>query len=184
VCQLIASDFTGVYLRENLIPHSDGMVRDTGSGVGFHSHLCSRLDPATGQRTFTGDYDFAAIHRDEAAKAAYLAGKWRQQAASAARVLYVMKFEDDDARHKAVALRDLICAKYPRHDFQLLLLQTGDRREAPWGIERVENRYLSCFAPIANASAADIPAWNRLFADFPMRKPTPVVRPFPAFSAD
>jgi hypothetical protein len=170
-CQLIREDFDGVYLRENLVPlgGSIPMVRDARYQVNFHSELPMAANPADGSACFLFGPDFDRIYDRELAKVRYLVGKGRALAASDQRVLYFVKHEGGHGRARAEELLDLFLARYPRHDFHILFLQTEDRREDDWGVPRLTNRYLPRFAPITQAHDADGEAWGRIFAEFPLQ---------------
>jgi hypothetical protein len=169
---LIKHDFADVFLRENLIPlgGTTRMVRDVKYNLTLHSDLPSVPDAATGVAVFSTGPDFDRLYRQEFEKVQYLAGKWRSQAASSQRVLYVIKHEGGQGRARGEELLGLFNAKYPQHDFRILLLQTEEQKEADWKQPRLTNRYLSRFNPLADAHDADIGGWDRIFAEFPLKE--------------
>ncbi len=162
---VIASDFAGVYAKENLQPTADaGMVLDVGSGLKFHSAFRKELG-----RNLSGPR-FDELYAESAAKYAMLAERFRTLARSTSRVAYLVKTADAEARAKTVMLRDVLSDRYPDHDFTLVVLQTSDREEADWGEARIRNRYLARFADFSRAHDGHVPSWDRIFAEFPLRQ--------------
>ena len=165
---VVSADFAGVYAKENLQATADaGMIFDAGSGLKFHSAFRKELG-----RELSGPR-FDALYAESAAKYAMLAERFRALARSTNRVAYLVKTADAEARTKAVALRDVLRARYPLHDFTLVVLQTSDREEADWGEARLRNRYLTRFADPNRAHDGDVPSWDRVFAEFPLRPDAP-----------
>jgi hypothetical protein len=167
-----------VFQRGDLQPHTDDMVRDTRYGIVFHSGLRSAADPQSGVRQFLFTYDFDEVYGlKEAPKVRHLVAKWRALTRSAQEVLYILKLNDPDRRARAAELLALFREKYPAHRATLLCLQTVDPAEPDWGIPGLINRYFPRFAPFDNTHDADTAAWDRLFAEFPLR--TTSDRPIP-----
>lgn len=164
--EVIAADFGGLFAPGSLEPvHEHTMVRDTRFGVIFHSPFHARL----GAR-FDGP-EFEQLHRGFLGKLDHLAAKFRANALSDDRTLYVVKTDIAGPRAHAARLRDLLRARYPRHRFDIAVLQTADRSEADWREERLFNRYLRRFAPIDDARDGHLESWDRFFAEFPARPP-------------
>lgn len=170
---LLRADFADVFLKENIVPHTDTLVRDVKYGVVFHSDLHSEVEATTGRREFKRDYNFDQVHRLYTTLTIQpLVQKWRALTASRQRVLYVLKLESGQGRDAAEAAHRTIQALYPAHRFCILCVQPETRREPDWNAPGLANRYLSRFAPIANAHDADHAGWDRLFAEFPLRRDT------------
>jgi tetratricopeptide (TPR) repeat protein len=176
----IDGDFNRVFERENLRPHTDGMVRDLGSGIVFHSDLRSALDAGSGRREFLTSYDFDEIYgMNERPKIRHLVAKWRAVTQSRQDVLYFLKVDQGDPCELAGRMAGLFRHKYPAHRWTILCLQSVDPTQAEWGIPGVINRHVSRFAPIDNAQDADLGAWDRIFAEFPLRRRSPPARSAP-----
>ena len=181
VLALIKNDFAGVFRRGNLQPDSDDMVRDTHTGVVFHSGLKSALDPVSGRRQFLNNYEFDEVYgRKDLPKARHLVAKWRALTQSRQDVLYFLKLHGENRLTQAKALLAVFREKYPAHRATILCLQTEDPAEPDWGIPGLINRHLPRFAPFDNTHDADTAAWDRVFAEFPL-KTRSLLRP-PALS--
>jgi hypothetical protein len=171
--RLIDNDFGGIYRKENLVPVGEGvpMVRDVEYDIVFHSNLPHRKDPDTPQCRLIAGSVLDEIHAGEMSKIRHFIDKWNALTRSDREVLYFVKLPEGPGRILAGRLLDLFSRKYPGHRFTLLFLQTEDRREPDWGLPRVLNRYLPRFAPWQNAHDSDHAAWDRIFAELPLRKP-------------
>ena len=162
--KVIEADFAGVYAKENLRPTGDEeMIFDAGSGLKFHSAFRKELG-----RNLSGPR-FDELYAESAAKYAMLAQRFRTLAQSSNRVAYLVKTTDEEARHKTMAVHDVLKAHYPDHNFTLVALQTSDREEADWGEANVRNRYLTRFADPSRAHDGHVPSWDRIFSEFPLR---------------
>ena len=141
------------------------MIFDAGSGLKFHSAFRKELGgDLSGPR-------FDELYAESAAKYAMLAERFQALARSPNRVAYIVKTIDAGARTKTVALRDVLSAAIPDHDFTLVVLQTSDREEADWGEARVRNRYLARFADPNRAHDGHVPSWDRVFSEIPRYGP-------------
>jgi tetratricopeptide (TPR) repeat protein len=184
----LESDFAGMFKRDNIRPHTDGMVHDIGSGITFHSDLKSAINPQSGRREFLTEYDFDEVYgMNERPKIRHLIAKWRALTQSQQNVLYFLKLDDENPRERALCMADLFRRKYPGHQWTMLCFQSVDPTQADWNIPGVINRYVSRFAPIGNAYDADLQAWDRIFAEFALKqRPRPArlpPMPFPTFAS-
>lgn len=164
--KLIESDFANVYAKENIVPVLDRMIRDTGTGIVHHTRLLSH--ETNGTRQFTQDYDFDEVYAQEYSKVQYLIQKWRDLARSNKKVLYFFKHHHATSRAAAEKLLNLMRTQYPQHQCDILYIQLDAYKEPLWPVPSLFNRYVARFAPNANANDYDIPAWDRLFAEFPL----------------
>ena len=161
---VIGDDFAGTYRKENLQVTADSdMILDTGTGLKYHSAFRKELG-----RTLSGPR-FAELYAESARKYAFLAQRFRDLAGSANRVLYFVKTDEEGVRGKAVRLRELLAARYPAHDFTLVIVQEQGRGEDDWREPAIRNRYVERFAPVSRANDGHVPSWDRIFAEFPLR---------------
>ena len=165
---LIRNDFRDIYLKENLVPHTDSMVRDVKYNIMFHSPLASALEPMTGQRRYRKDYDFDAVYANDYRKIVYFIDMWNALAGSEKRVVYFMKAEPNSGRAFAERVLATFHEKYPGHRFTIVYLQPESMREPDWSLPGLVNYYLPSFAPIESAHVVDTAAWDRLFAEYPL----------------
>lgn len=173
VLAIIRNDFAGVFQRENLQPHTDDMVMDTRYDIVFHSGLKSVENPGSAQRHFLPSYDFDEVYGcKDAPKVRHLVAKWHALTRSQQEVLYILKLNDENRRALATDLLALFREKYPAHRATILCLQTVDPAESDWEVPGLINRHFPRFAPFDNTHDADTAAWDRIFAEFPLR-PTP-----------
>lgn len=167
--ELIKNDFKNVFLKENLVPLTDTLVRDTKYGISFHSRLPSQVD-SQGKRQFLYSSDFDELYNQDYGKVLYLVNKWFRLVNSNTNTLYFIKDEKNTSRENAELLLNLFLKKYPDHNFSIVYLQLEQFREPDWGISRLFNRYFPKFAPRHNVPDTDIEAWNRLFFEFPLSR--------------
>lgn len=168
---IIENDFADIFCKENLIPASvDHMIRDTKTGVAFHSELYSAIDPTSGKRSFRNDYDFEEVFAKEKAKIEYFIRKWRELVSSKERVLYFIKKNQCSNRDDAESILNAFLKHYPEHDFLILYIQPISLHEPDWGYERLHNVYVDYLAPYDNTEeGADIAGWNELFRRYPLK---------------
>lgn len=181
--KLIEGDFAGAYEKENLVPVTDRMVRDMGTGVVHHSLLRSHL--LNGTRVFSQDYDFDEVYAKEYSKICYLIQKWRDMVASDQKVLYIYKHPQGISRESAEKLLSAVrsqgshnkvrldSAQSSFHPCDLLCLQLEAHQEPEWPVAGLFNRYIPKFAPNNRAQGYDVAAWDRLFAEFPLNDTAP-----------
>lgn len=161
---VIGADFAGTYRKENLQVTADtDMLLDVGTGMKYHSAFRKELG-----RTLCGPR-FEELYAESARKYAFLAQRFRDLACSANRVLYFVKTDEEEVRGKAIRLRDLLAARYPAHDFALVIVQEQGKAENDWREPGVCNRYVERFAPVSRANDGHVPSWDRIFAEFPLR---------------
>lgn len=70
LAKAIRSGFSGIYDFEYLMPNTDGMVRDTRSGIAFHSRMASKDNVF-----LANDQDRYEIFKGEQEKINYLTAK-------------------------------------------------------------------------------------------------------------
>lgn len=167
--QLIERDFKDVYLKENIQPVLDHMIRDLGTSIVHHTALHSKEE--NGVRQFSPDYDFEEAYAKEASKIQYFVQKWNDLTASDQKVLYIFQNPHFTSRQRAEDMLALLRRKYPKHNCDLLYIQLEAHREPEWPTEGLFNRYFARFAPYDDAYSYDQAAWDRIFAEFPL-KPT------------
>ncbi len=180
--KLIENDFADIFCKEALSPaYVDHMVRDTKTGIAFHSKLYSSIDKNTGKRFFRNDYDFDKVYAEEKTKIEYLVKKWRDLVSSKERVLYFIKKNQLSNRADAEKILNTFLKHYPEHDFLILYIQPQSLSETDWGYERLHNVYVEYLAPYDNAeTGADVNGWDKLFAKYPLKKPFAKKRPWSA----
>lgn len=165
---LIKNDFQDLYIKDNLVPAWDKMVRDSKCKISFHSHLLSKQDEQTGKRYFLTNYDFEKKYQEEYQKIQYFVEKWNNLVNSDRKVLYILKEEQRGSKTKAQKLLNLFEQKYPNHDFTIAYVQSKKNHESDWGFDKLKNIYFPRFAPTSQADDGDIAAWDELFNKFPL----------------
>gem|GEM_PF-1794151 len=168
---IIENNFTDIFDRENLVPASvDHMIRDTKTGIAFHSELYSAIDPTNGKRSFRNDYNFDEVFAKEKTKVEYFVQKWRELTSSKERVLYFIKKNQCSNREDAENILNTFLKHYPEHDFLILYIQPITLFEPDWGFERLHNVYVDHLAPYDNTEeGADTTGWNELFRRYPRK---------------
>ena len=176
--KIINNDFKDIYLKNNLIPTTDNMVKDRFYNIIFHSRLKSHINKQN-QRVFNSNYDFDEIYNVELSKIYYLADKFRQIASSKKRCLYFLKSDYFDLTiNDLESLIGIILDKYPNHLFDILYLTTkkknyrklSEAHELSPLKDRIIIKYFSKFAPYDSALQSDRSAWNKIFVNFPLKK--------------
>lgn len=94
-----------IYLRENLEPAAPDMVRDRGTGLGFHCAFRFR-EGAAGWESLPQDRDPDALYADDAGKFAHLYDKFRRRLRNGNRI-FVYKFYKDQPLPPLTELRRL-----------------------------------------------------------------------------
>ncbi len=168
---IIENNFADIFCKENLVPASvDHMIRDTKTGIAFHSELYSAIDPGSGKRSFRNDYDFDEVFTKEKTKIEYFVQKWRELVSSKERILYFIKKNHDSNREDAETILNTFLKYYPEHDFLILYIQPRSLYEPDWRYERLHNVYVDHLAPYDNTEAgADISGWNDIFRRYPLK---------------
>jgi hypothetical protein len=160
--RIIDNDFAGAFEKDHLEATQDKMVLDHVYGIKYHSPFWKELG------TELSGARFHELHTQALGKIELFKNRFRTLANSKKNVLYFITTTELDARERAAELRDILVARYPHHDFRVLVLMTEDRREADWAEDRIHNRYLERFAPVLQASDAHQPSWDRIFTEFPL----------------
>lgn len=157
---IINNDFAGVFEKDQLEATQGGMVLDRAYGIKYHSPFWKELG------TDLSGARFHELHAQAMSKIELFKHRFRTLGQSPKKVLYFITTAELDARERAAEVRDILAARYPRHDFRVLVLMTEDRREAEWPEDRIHNRYLERFAPVLQAADGHQPSWDRVFAEF------------------
>lgn len=160
--RILDNDFAGAFEKDQLEAMRGGMVLDHAYGIRYHSPFWKELG------TDLSGARFHELHAQAMGKIDLFKHRFRSLAQSPNKVLYFITTTEPDAREKAAEVRTVLAARYPRHDFQVLVLMTEDKREAAWAEDRIHNRYLERFAPVLQATDGHQPSWDRIFAEFPL----------------
>lgn len=170
--EIIENNFTDIFCKENLIPANvDHMIRDTKTGIAFHSELYSAINSVNGKRSFRDDYDFDVVFAKEKTKIGYLVQKWRELVSSDERVLYFIKKNQSSNREDAEKILNTFLNNYPEHNFLILYIQPLSLYEPDWGFKKLRNVYVDYLAPYENTEkGADVHGWDKLFSQYPLKK--------------
>lgn len=162
--RIVANDFEGSFLKENIEVTADpDMLLDRAYGIRFHSPFRKELG-----RDLSGPR-FEALYEQFQGKIALFKERFRGLAASRHRVLYVVKTDEERARERLAAFRDLMRTRWPEHDFEILALQLRGKEEPAWPEPRLHNRYMRRFAPTSDAPDGHLASWDKVFAEFPLK---------------
>jgi hypothetical protein len=133
VQKAIETDFRGLLLPGRMALTTDGPgALDLDAGIAFHHEFTAR--PGADLTVADVEDQLPAVRE----KMAFLATRWRELAASRARVLYVRQnTKDVESVADVCLLRDTIADRYPGHDFAILWLCRSlpeDVHKLPMGI--------------------------------------------------
>ena len=148
----------GLYQLDNLEPWDTSvLLRDRKYGIGFHSRI------AKADGVFTGsEAERVAVHAEEAAKMAYLIGKFRSNAKDPARI-YVYKSPDS-----MPAIEAEIMALFAARFSGSLLLMTASNAGRAGTVERLSERvlrgHIDRFAPYHQADDISLDSWSAVLA--------------------
>lgn len=156
---LLSSRFSGILEEQNLSPHGHGMVRDNFHDYLFHTPF-STPNPSD-------DPDFAKNLANHRSKARYLIDKFTSQAASGEPIVYFYRTEEEDAKAKAMVVRDSLAGMHHRDNFRLVIIQAESRREDDWQEACIANRYVLRLAPFNDATDGHVSSYDRIFREFP-----------------
>jgi len=165
VLSLIERDFEDVFRFENLSSLSTRMVRDSSSGVGFHSKMHS-----TGSRVreFIESEDRRReIYLVERGKVDHLISKFMERY-DAPNLVYCVKTSSPADASMVPALAQLLSKKRKHKPFRLLhVLQSNDPSliGVATAVDDVVWRgHVGWFAPTSKANHADYDAWNSIIS--------------------
>ena len=171
--KILKNDFNDVFNLEYIIPRPgcEKMVFNKKYKIAFHSKLISKINQE-GVQKFSSTYNFDEMFQDETNKINYLIDKWNRLMASEQKILFLLK---NDSKHnyidhnRANKLCNLLLNKYKNHNFQILCIQLDKFAEPQWDNPHLTNRYFPYFAPRFSAKQGCEAAWNKIFADFPLK---------------
>ncbi len=171
--KIINNNFKDVFERKYIFPRPNckSMVVNNKYGIAFHSQLSSKIDQK-GNQEFSSTYDFEKVFQSETNKINYLIGKWNQMMQSERRILFILKNDSDQkylTENMVSKLCELFHNNYENHNFQILCLQLEKFAEPQWKNPYLINGYFPYFAPRTSAMQGCDAAWNKIFADFPLR---------------
>ncbi len=165
--RLLANRFDGVLQDGNIDVHGDGfMLLDRGYDYKFHS-------PFEGY-DFRADPDYDAKWADYLDKTRYLIDKFLRPRPAEHRTAYFYKVEPVEelatARRLLPLVRSHLGEIHGASHFELIVVMAQDRAEAPWGEERIHNRYVRRIAPWDDATDGHVSSWDRIFREFPHKE--------------
>ena len=168
---LIEGDFCNLFERDNL-RFCEGTLLDQGSGIGFHHAFARNADGVVTDETIDAGYV------EQRGKIDHLVGKWFQRVSSRDRYLYVWTVEAAwlggvTARSAATRLALLMREKYPRHLFDLLVVDVGhpnDEFDLPGVFGRRARVYQGEDSDLA--WTGDAASWDRILSEFKDGAPT------------
>jgi hypothetical protein len=165
---LLSSNFAGILQSENLTLHGDsGLVRDASHDYMVHHEFNISLFRDA------PDYSEKLLKLQE--KFIYFADLFRQAAASPGRTAYFYKCAEPGARELCLTLQPLLARYHGENPFDIIVLQTQDKREPDWALPGIHNRYLKRFAPFNDTPDAHIISWDAVFREFPHKEPMRLV---------
>ncbi|MFC7690640.1 DUF1796 family putative cysteine peptidase [Paeniroseomonas aquatica] len=165
--RLLENRFAGVLQPGNVSVHGDGgLLNDHLYEYKFHSPSTARTSATTRRsRPIPGSPGEGAVpHRQIPAGAAgrachrlFLQGRGDRGAGAPQRIL--------------PEVRDILAGIHGAAPFVIVAVMAEDRREEPWGLPQIHNRYLRRIAPWNDAPDGHVGSWDRLFYEFPHKEP-------------
>jgi len=164
---LLENRFSGVFRAENLSVAGVGMLTDHRYEYQFRSPF-DRME-------YRDDPAYAAKLQDLHEKSRYLVEKFLRPRPEAHATAYFYKVSVYDelaaARPALLQVRDILSVIHRASTFVIIAVMGEDRREPPWGLPLIHDRYLRRIAPWDDAADGHVPSWDRLFQEFPNKSP-------------
>lgn len=138
--RILAADFEGVYVLDQLRPRFGAMVQDSRYDILFHSQLHSEQEPDGSRRFSSSAAEREQIYAHERAKVNYLVAKFRRRLAEERLILVLKAFAPPPAEQ----LRTLVTQLRPalRQRGSSLLLVTPAAADQRPGKVRVRGPHL------------------------------------------
>jgi len=155
---ILENQFRDIFLLENLIPHTDNMVKDTKYNIVFHSKLHSTL--RDGSREFIRNKDFKEVYTQEFEKHNYLIQKDMALFRSKQKILFFIKSNMLLQMEQLDKLVDIFKKYNPDMKFQILYITPQPYISSN---DFVSIEKISKYAPDANVHDVDLDYYNKLF---------------------
>ena len=159
---LLSSGFADICQAENLEYRGiSTLVTDTAHGNTFH-WAGPGIEEINNPNAESFIRNSGRLH--------YLAAKFRRIAASGDSIAFFYTCQHESPFEPLAQVADLLEKRYGAEDFKLIVVQSIDKLEPDWDHPRLVNRYVERFAPWGDVPDASEACWDRIFAEFPIRR--------------